>query len=72
MSHACRGFTAGFDHDRDLHVTPINGYNIIRGKPWLSNHNPDVNWEAKIVTVTLAQSANPQSASLCVAHRACR
>ncbi len=40
-------------HDRDLRVTPLDGYDIILGKPWLTHYNPEIDWEANIVTVTV-------------------
>ncbi len=43
----------GFDHDRDLHVTPLDGCDIILGKTWLTHYSPKIDWEAKVVTVTL-------------------
>ena len=32
-------------------VIPLEGYDIILGMPWLSKHNPEVNWSSGIVTV---------------------
>jgi RNase H-like domain found in reverse transcriptase/Reverse transcriptase (RNA-dependent DNA polymerase)/Integrase zinc binding domain/Chromo (CHRromatin Organisation MOdifier) domain/Integrase core domain len=33
-----------------FYVTKLGKYKIILGKPWLTDHNPDVNWSENIVT----------------------
>lgn len=33
-----------------FYVTKLGKYNVILGKPWLTDHNPNVNWSANIVT----------------------
>ncbi|KJZ69153.1 hypothetical protein HIM_11454 [Hirsutella minnesotensis 3608] len=33
-----------------FYVTKLGQYDVILGKPWLTEHNPDVNWRENIVT----------------------
>jgi transposase InsO family protein len=39
-----------FTEERDYIVTSLQGYDIILGKPWLSQHNPVINWTTNTVT----------------------
>ena len=36
---------------RSLLVTELDGYDVILGKPWLTAHNPSIDWIANTVTV---------------------
>ena len=36
---------------RSLLVTELDGYDVILGKPWLTAHNPSIDWIADTVTV---------------------
>lgn len=54
----------------DLHVIPIDGYDIILGKDWLSGVNPEIDWASNKVkvrsgntqyTLPLAAQATPSS-----------
>ena len=33
-----------------FYVTKLGKYDIILGKPWLTDHNPNVNWSTNLVT----------------------
>src|SRR4051794_30376195 len=35
----------------DLDTLPLEGNDVILGKPWLQKHNPDIDWEKNEVTV---------------------
>jgi hypothetical protein len=35
-----------------FYVTKLGKYDIILGKPWLTDHNPNVNWSTNMVTLS--------------------
>jgi hypothetical protein len=59
----------GFECRRDLLVTPLEGYDVILGKPWLTQYNPDVDWTANAVTITLAGTVHCLSTPVSASHR---
>ena len=41
----------GYKSDIELDVAPIDKYDIILGKPWLSQENPCINWKNNTITL---------------------
>ena len=38
-----------FSEERLLLVCPLEGYDVVLGKPWLTDHNPLVDWKCHTV-----------------------
>ena len=40
---------SGWRERLDLDVTPLRDYDVVLGKPWLTQHNPQVDWKVNVI-----------------------
>jgi hypothetical protein len=46
---------ANFKDEAPMIVTELGDYDIVLGKPWLTQHNPDVDWQGNTLTLVRRQ-----------------
>ena len=53
VTESCSGKLVIGNHREDLEFTVVvlDGYDVVLGMPWLSKHNPEIDWNHGIVTV---------------------
>lgn len=48
---ACQIQLGSITENIELKVIPLSGHDIIYGRPWLNQHNPNINWKHNIVHI---------------------